>query len=77
MLVVDNDCEDLLCLFWPRKPIKEICHASHVSRKVVRKVVGSDTTAFRCERKKQTFSKIGPWRERLGALFPKNDEKAS
>jgi hypothetical protein len=49
-----------------RKSIKAICRELKISRKVVRKVLRSDETGFRYERKHQPYPRIGVWREEAG-----------
>ena len=46
-----------------------ICREFHLSRKVVRKVIRSEATAFRYERERQPLPRIDPWREQLDALL--------
>ncbi len=57
------------------KSNKGICRELRISRKVVRKVLRSDTTAFRYERQHQSKPNIGPWQLRLDALPDGNDAK--
>ena len=46
-------------------PIKQIARELRLSRNTVRKVVRSDETSFRYERKVQPLPKLGPWVEEL------------
>jgi transposase len=77
MLVVETIGKIRRAYFVQQKPIKEICRDLHVSRKVVRKVIRSDATAFHYERDTQPFPKIGPWRDQLDSLLLDNDGKPS
>jgi len=76
MLVVETIAKIRRAYFKLGKPIKEICRELRVSRKVVRKVIRSDTTEFRYERSHQPLPRIGPWRERLESLLEENDRRA-
>jgi transposase len=76
MLVVETVAKIRRAYFKLGKPIKEICRELRVSRKVVRKVIRSDTTEFRYERSRQPLPRIGPWRERLEGLLEENDRRA-
>lgn len=58
-----------------RKSIKAICRELKISRKVVRKVLRSDETEFRYERKHQPYPRIGVWREKLDGLLSSNAAK--
>ncbi|WP_292528289.1 IS21 family transposase [Methylocystis sp.] len=75
MLVVETIAKIRRAHFVQKKPIKEICRELHVSRKVVRKVIRSEATEFRYERREQPLPKIGPWRERLESLLLENEDK--
>ena len=57
------------------KSIKAICRELGISRKVVRKVLRSDETEFRYERKHQPFPRMGVWREKLDGLLSVNAAK--
>jgi len=59
------------------KTIKAICREMKVSRKVVRKVLRSDETAFAYTRTVQPQPKIGPWRDELDQLLAANAARAS
>ena len=59
-----------------QKPIKQICRELKVSRKVVRKVIRSEATAFRYTRTSQPAPKLGPWREALDGMLLANAGKA-
>ena len=75
MLVVETIAKIRRAHFVQKKPIKEICRELHVSRKVVRRVIRSEATEFRYERREQPLPKIGPWRERLKSLLLENEDK--
>jgi hypothetical protein len=49
MLVVETIAKIRRAFFVHKKPIKTICRELKVSRKVVRKVLRSDATEFRCQ----------------------------
>ena len=76
MLVVETIAKIRRAFFVQEKPIKVICRELRVSRKVVRKVIRSEATAFRYERGTQPLPKIGPWREQLEAFLLANELKA-
>src|SRR5512134_3233642 len=76
MLIVETIAKIRRAFFVQEKPIKVICRELRVSRKVVRKVIRSEATAFRYERGTQPLPKIGPWRERLEPLLLANEQKA-
>ena len=76
MLVVETIAKIRRAFFVQEKPIKVICRELRVSRKVVRKVIRSEATAFRYERGTQPLPKIGPWRDRLDSLLLANELKA-
>ena len=76
MLVVETIAKIRRAYFTLGKPIKEICRALRISRKVVRKVIRSNATEFHYERSRQPQPRIGPWRERLEALLEENESKA-
>ena len=60
MLVVETIAKIRRAYFKLGKPIKEICRELRVSRKVVRKVIRSDTTEFRYERSHQPLRELDP-----------------
>jgi hypothetical protein len=76
MLVVETIARIRRAFFVQDKPIKVICRELRISRKVVRKVIRSEATAFRYERGTQPLPKIGPWRDRLDSLLLANELKA-
>jgi hypothetical protein len=55
MLVVKTIAKIRRAYFIHGQPIKAICRDLGVSRKVVRKVIRSEATAFRYERKRSRF----------------------
>ncbi|OQM74117.1 hypothetical protein BFN67_22700 [Pseudaminobacter manganicus] len=57
------------------KSIKAICRELNISRKVVRKVLRSDETEFRYERKHQPYPRMGAWREELDRMLTANVAK--
>ena len=64
MLVVETVAKIRRAYFVQGKAIKAICREMHVSRKVVRKVLGSEATEFRYEREDQPLPRLGPWLSR-------------
>src|SRR3954447_711440 len=77
MLVVETIAKIRRAFFVQQKPIKAICRELRLSRKVVRKVLRSEATAFRYERETQPLPKIGPWRDQLDALLLANEGRAA
>ena len=77
MLVVETIAKIRRAYFVHGHPIKAICRALGVSRKVVRKVIRSEATEFRYEREAQPLPKIGPWSDKLDQLLLANEAKAS
>ena len=77
MLVVETIAKIRRAYFVHGHPIKAICRALGVSRKVVRKVIRSEATEFRYEREAQPLPKIGPWSDKLDQLLLANEGKAS
>ena len=59
----------------PDKPIKRIRREPRVSRKTVRKVVGSSVAEFTCGRGVRPQAKIGPWRDELDRMPAENAGK--
>ena len=76
MLVVETVAKIRRAYFVQGKPIKAICRELRLSRKVVRKVIRTEATAFRYERSRQPLPKIGPWREALDRQLLENEDKA-
>ena len=54
-------------------PIRQIGREPRLSRNTVRKVVRSDETSFRYERKGQPLPKLGPWVEELERRLEANE----
>ena len=75
MLVVETIAKIRRAYFAQKKPIKTICREFRVSRKVVRKVIRSQATAFRYERSRQPLPRIDPWRDPLAGLLLANEGK--
>ncbi|MEE7506819.1 IS21 family transposase [Methylobacterium mesophilicum] len=76
MFVVETIAKIRRAFFVQQKPIKQICRELKVSRKVVRKVIRSEATAFRYTRTSQPAPKLGPWREPLDGMLLANAGKA-
>jgi transposase len=77
MLVVETVAKIRRAYFVQGKPIKAICRELGISRKVVRKVLRSEATAFRYERAHQPMPRLGPWRDVLGEFLSANEAKPS
>jgi transposase len=77
MLIVETIAKIRRAYFVQRKSIKGICRELGLSRKVVRKVLRSEATEFRYERRTQPLPKIGPWRGELDGLLEANEGKAA
>ena len=78
MFVVETIARIRRAHFVQGKSIKAICRELRVSRKVVRKVLRSDSTEFRYEREAaQPQPRIGPWRDELDRLLAANEAKPS
>lgn len=75
MLVVETVAKIRRAFFVQQKPIKQICRELKVSRKVVRKVIRSEATAFRYTRTSQPAPKLGPWRNELDRILLANAAK--
>ncbi len=72
MLVVETIAKIRRAHFVQGKPIKQICRELKLSRKVVRKVLRSEETAFEYKRSVQPHPKLGAWREDLERLLAAN-----
>jgi transposase len=72
MLVVETIAKIRRAHFVQGKPIKQICRELKLSRKVVRKVLRSEETAFEYKRSVQPHPKLGAWREELERLLAAN-----
>ncbi len=77
MLIVETIAKIRRAFLVQGKSIKAICREFRVSRKVVRKVIRSNSTEFQYTREIQPFPKIGPVRERLDDLLSANAGKAA
>ena len=77
MLVVETIAKIRRAHFVQGKPIKQICRELKLSRKVVRKVLRSEETAFEYKRTVQPLPKLGPWREELDRLLAANAARGS
>ncbi len=77
MLVVETVARIRRAYFVQGKAIKAICRELRVSRKVVRKVLRSEATAFHYEREAQPLPRIGPWQGQLDELLESNEAKVS
>src|SRR5437868_4023862 len=75
MLVVETIARIRRGHFVQGKSIKAICRELHVSRKVVRRVLRSETTEFRYERERQPMPRLGAWRAELDRLLAANEAK--
>ena len=75
MLVVETVAKIRRAYFVQHKPIKQICRELKLSRKVVRKVIRSEATAFRYTRSVQPAPKLGPWRDELDRMLAANAGK--
>ena len=76
MLVVETVAKIRRAYFVQQKPIKQICRELRVSRKVVRKVIRSEATAFQYPRAIQPAPKLGSWRDELDRMLLANAGKA-
>jgi transposase len=77
MLIVETISKIRRAHFVHQQPIKAICRDFGLSRKVVRKVLRSEATEFKYERRAQPKPKIDPWRGELDRLLLGNEGKAS
>jgi hypothetical protein len=57
------------------KAIKAICRELKISRKVVRKVLRSNETAFEYERSVQPMPKLGAWKGELDRMLARNESR--
>ncbi len=76
MLIVETIAKIRRLSLVQGKSIKAICRELGISRKVVRKVLRSDETEFRYERKHQPYPRMGAWREKLDGLLSANAAKS-
>jgi hypothetical protein len=77
MLVVETIAKIRRAHFVHGKPIKQICRELKLSRKVVRKVLRSEETAFEYKRSVQPQPKLGAWRDELDRLLAANAARSS
>ena len=77
MLVVETIAKIRRAHFVQGKPIKQICRELKLSRKVVRKVLRSEETAFEYKRSVQPQPKLGAWRDELDRLLAANAARGS
>jgi len=75
MLIVETIAKVRRAYFIQKKPIRAICREFRLSRRVVRKVIRSESTEFRYERGRQPLPRIDPWRDQLDGLLRANEEK--
>ena len=75
MLVVETIAKIRRAHFVQGKGIKAICRELKVSRKVVRKVLRSDETAFEYERSVQPMPKLGAFKPELDRMLATNDAR--
>lgn len=75
MLVLETIAKIRRLSLVQRKSIKAICRELKISRKVVRKVLRSEETQFRYERKHQPYPRMGARRETLDRLLSANAAK--
>lgn len=73
MLVLETIAKIRRAYFVQKKSIKAICRELRGSRKVVRKVLRSDATAFHYERGEQPLPRIGPWQDPLDQMLALNE----
>jgi transposase len=76
MLIVETIGKIRRAYFGQGKPLKAVCQELGVSRKMVRKVVRSEATEFRCQRTVQPWPKLGPWQSAPDDLLVANAGKA-
>jgi len=77
MLVVETIAKIRRAYFVQGKAIKQICRELNLSRKVVRKVLRSEETAFEYRRSVQPHPKLGAWRDELERLLAANAARGS
>ena len=77
MLVVETIAKIRRAYFVQGKAIKAICRELKLSRKVVRKVLRSEETAFEYKRSVQPQPKLGAWRDELERLLAANAARES
>jgi hypothetical protein len=77
MLVVETVAKIRRAYFVQGKGIKEICRELRLSRKVVRKVLRSDETAFSYQRSVQPQPKLGLRSDELDRFLAANAARSS
>ncbi|MPT22630.1 MAG: IS21 family transposase, partial [Starkeya sp.] len=77
MLVVETIAKIRRAYFVQGKAIKAICRELKISRKVVRKVLRSNETAFEYERSVQPMPKLGTWTGELDRMLAQNATRSS
>ena len=77
MLIVETIAKIRRLALVQGMPIKAICRELGISRKVVRKVLRTEETAFKYERGRQPQPKLGPRRDRLDGMLLSNEAKPS
>ncbi|MDX3806508.1 MAG: IS21 family transposase [Bosea sp. (in: a-proteobacteria)] len=75
MLVVETIAKIRRAYFVQGKAIKAICRELKISRKVVRKVLRSNETAFEYERSVQPMPKLGAWKGELDRMLSRNETR--
>jgi transposase len=75
MLVVETIAKIRRAYFVQGKAIKAICRELKISRKVVRKVLRSNETAFEYERSVQPMPKLGAWKGELDRMLARNESR--
>jgi len=77
MLVVETIAKIRRAYFVQGKAIKAICRELKISRKVVRKVLRSNETAFDYERSVQPMPKLGAWKPELDGMLSRNETRSA
>src|SRR5438552_16828224 len=75
MLIVETIAKVRRAYFIQKKPIRTICREFRLSRRLVRKVIRSESTQFRYERGRQPLQPIDPSRAQLAGLSLAHEEK--
>jgi len=75
MLVVETIAKIRRAYFGQGKAIKAICRELNISRKVMRKVLRSNETAFEYERSVQPMPKLGAWKGELDRMLSRNETR--
>jgi transposase len=76
MLIVETIAKIRRAYFQDKKPIKQICRKSRVSRNTVRKVIQSGVTELTYERTVQPQPKVGAWKDKLDEMLAVNARKS-